>query len=637
MKKARKTKTTTKTKRKKIQPIPSLKNICFLQAVKSLETTQNFQTNIEKYKQIPKELLQEIVNHTSFPVFCEFYLRKEFNEIFQKKGSEIFNRKLMEIEQGYRYLFAKKRKDPKLNDPFLLSFDPYKFLERLEYKKWDEYEENVPKLLIPKDFERKISGLSITPKFENFKKNFDIFTENQLDSLDWNNIIVAGGSVLACLQDLPSEVTSTKLNHRKYYLENPCYAKSDIDIFIYGLNKIQAKKKVEQIIALVKNENPHQVYVVRSLRCLTLFSLYPYRNIQIIFRLYKSPAEVLLGFDVDSCAVGYNGKEILMNYRCCRALTKQYNLIDLSRRSPSYEYRLYKYHFRGFAVVIPDYDPKRVDQSIFLKFPNHKQALGLAKLLLLDKFGWEDNPAIYEKAKTRTNQKKNNKNKNKNKKENQMEIEKTKHDDKQYEVLNDPYDKSKRLYMFDKDTWEFREIRILEKSYFHKHFKEMLPEPDFAELANKFAKYETGIPYSDYSAVHVPFGPEIEPEKVIFCLRKKRLLVNSYWRYCRSTTCFPKVTCGIGTDLASTTADMRNFVQSHGWLFWCYEWQDEEDILAFQKLADKFYVNMSRNFAIEWIVTNPGQQLIGSFHPLNADDWFEKAYNEKREEKPKKK
>jgi hypothetical protein len=31
---------------------------------------------------------------------------------------------------------------------------------------------------------------------------------------------------------------------------------------------------------------------------------YPFRHIQIVLRLYSSPAEVLTGFDVDACAVG---------------------------------------------------------------------------------------------------------------------------------------------------------------------------------------------------------------------------------------------------------------------------------------------------------------------------------------------
>lgn len=48
-----------------------------------------------------------------------------------------------------------------------------------------------------------------------------------------------------------------------------------------------------------------------------------------------------------TCTVGYDGTELYALPRCARALTARYNLVDLSRRSPSYEYRLYKYSKRG--------------------------------------------------------------------------------------------------------------------------------------------------------------------------------------------------------------------------------------------------------------------------------------------------
>ena len=60
-------------------------------------------------------------------------------------------------------------------------------------------------------------------------------------------------------------------------------------------------------------------------------------------RLYKSPAEVLMGFDIDCATVGYDGKRVWSLPRFHRAITKQYNLVDVSRRSTTYESRLMKY------------------------------------------------------------------------------------------------------------------------------------------------------------------------------------------------------------------------------------------------------------------------------------------------------
>jgi hypothetical protein len=37
---------------------------------------------------------------------------------------------------------------------------------------------------------------------------------------------------------------------------------------------------------------------------------FPHHHIQIILRLYKSPAEVLLGFDIDCCCFAFDGKNV---------------------------------------------------------------------------------------------------------------------------------------------------------------------------------------------------------------------------------------------------------------------------------------------------------------------------------------
>lgn len=40
----------------------------------------------------------------------------------------------------------------------------------------------------------------VVKTLEDFKNNFSIFTANMFKGLDWSNILVAGGSVLGCLQ-----------------------------------------------------------------------------------------------------------------------------------------------------------------------------------------------------------------------------------------------------------------------------------------------------------------------------------------------------------------------------------------------------------------------------------------------------
>ena len=60
---------------------------------------------------------------------------------------------------------------------------------------------------------------------------------------------------------------------------------------------------------------------------------------------------MLLGFDVDSCSIAYDGQRIWCTPRAHRALVAGYNRVDLTRRSPTYETRLIKYARRGYAIL----------------------------------------------------------------------------------------------------------------------------------------------------------------------------------------------------------------------------------------------------------------------------------------------
>jgi hypothetical protein len=89
-----------------------------------------------------------------------------------------------------------------------------------------------------------------------------------------------------------------------------------------------------------------------------------------------------MGFDIDACCCGFNGERAFVLPRTRRAINKEYCLVDMSRRSLTYETRLYKYSLRGFAVAVPDFDRAKVDQDLFTK--RLQDVNGLAKLLLLE-------------------------------------------------------------------------------------------------------------------------------------------------------------------------------------------------------------------------------------------------------------
>ncbi len=137
------------------------------------------------------------------------------------------------------------------------------------------------------------------------------------------------------------------------------YRGSDIDLFLYGITtEEQANQKVNkstfflisqvrEIYQLVVSNTKGKGDVIRTSRALTILCAYPFRHLQIILRLYRSPAEVLLGFDIDSCCVGYDGKSFFFAFlnprnQCLvsRTISKSFNeKIQFS------EYQVQKFSF----------------------------------------------------------------------------------------------------------------------------------------------------------------------------------------------------------------------------------------------------------------------------------------------------
>lgn len=87
---------------------------------------------------------------------------------------------------------------------------------------------------------------------------------------------------------------------------------------------LQAEKKCIQIYQAVRDSIPWDITCVRSKHAISIHGTplrihfgdlnlkllagqYPYRSIQIVLRLYSSPAEILAGFDVDCACVAYDG------------------------------------------------------------------------------------------------------------------------------------------------------------------------------------------------------------------------------------------------------------------------------------------------------------------------------------------
>jgi hypothetical protein len=189
-----------------------------------------------------------------------------------------------------------------------------------------------------------------------------------------------------------SHLTTDQILKTYYYDFKSPYRNSDIDLFLYGLTPQEAEDKIVEIYNTIKNNVKEDVLIVRTKLAVT-FQTRTTRPIQVILRIYKSPTEIISGFDIDACAVVFDGFDVYALPRARRAITKRYNMVDPDRQSYTYEYRLFKYATRGFRVCIPGFNPTFVKRegllsndhtSYSIPRPSVQYCRGLARLLLYE-------------------------------------------------------------------------------------------------------------------------------------------------------------------------------------------------------------------------------------------------------------
>jgi len=164
-----------------------------------------------------------------------------------------------------------------------------------------------------------------------------------LHGMCMNNVLVAGG----CVSSILMKDTSYK----------------DVDIFIYGLDTKQADEKVKYLIDFLSKHGNEDISVqertndvVKTKNVINIYHASHCNDIQIILRLYKTKSEVLHGFDIGSCAVGFDGKDVLFTSLSKFTYETMCNIVDVTRRSLTYEHRLVKYFQRRFNIILPDLD-----------------------------------------------------------------------------------------------------------------------------------------------------------------------------------------------------------------------------------------------------------------------------------------
>jgi hypothetical protein len=76
-------------------------------------------------------------------------------------------------------------------------------------------------------------------------------------------------------------------------------------------------------------------------------------KVQLVTRIYSCPSEIVHGFDVGSCGVIYDGKDLWCTERAKFCVDNKCNWFEPDRCSPSYAQRLCKYYQRGYEIKLP--------------------------------------------------------------------------------------------------------------------------------------------------------------------------------------------------------------------------------------------------------------------------------------------
>jgi hypothetical protein len=179
-----------------------------------------------------------------------------------------------------------------------------------------------------KEEEENESGKNSTPLLKvphanlaDIQANVDRLSSGLLEGLAWQqlDVVLAGGAVLASLIMDTSQALS----------ESP-FSHSDIDLFLLPRSRVAFADRVRLIgqhlidrhVALSGLHANH--YCVYTTPCAVTFyfeGVYP--AVQVIDASFlASVPQLLASFDVDCCAVAFDGHRVIADPRCVRALTK---------------------------------------------------------------------------------------------------------------------------------------------------------------------------------------------------------------------------------------------------------------------------------------------------------------------------
>lgn len=146
----------------------------------------------------------------------------------------------------------------------------------------------------------------------------------------------------------------------------------DYDMFFVNVTTAEAEFIIKDCIDIIQGyeEDDSNYYtrgeeyhkILRNEHATTVYQCE--LKIQFIHRIYERIDLVLGGFDIPYCAIAWDGTQILMTYAAYFSHGTGTIIVDIGRRSTTYEKRLVKYcHKYGLGVILPGTSLEKIKEA----------------------------------------------------------------------------------------------------------------------------------------------------------------------------------------------------------------------------------------------------------------------------------
>ena len=156
----------------------------------------------------------------------------------------------------------------------------------------------------------------------------------------------------------------------------------DMDLFFITKDPKEALNSIKIVVDYIRDNYTNHIQYCRNSEIISLHmngigeNTDIKINIKFILRLYDSIPEIITGMDIDATCIVYDKNIFYGNSRFLRCVREGVIYTDPIRNSKSYGKRLSKYMKRGYVIVIPGLDLKRMNKSHI-----HSEATGLSRVI----------------------------------------------------------------------------------------------------------------------------------------------------------------------------------------------------------------------------------------------------------------